>query len=301
MAVDQSQQDFNSFFAGVSSSRIEDLRALRTLYPERVLCERSTEWRYRVLGSAPQTLLLLPGGELVNDLVFQFALDMQRSSCRVLYPAYPRVSSLEELADGLVAILDAEKIESTAILGASFGGAVTQVLVRRHPHRINAMILSNTGVPMRRQAPAVWALLQVANLMSWPVLGKLLTNPMIKILDPAYSDYAFWRAYLQELFVVRLTKPDVLANIRQQLEYHWGFRFTPNDLPGWKGRVLIAESDTDVIGPRRRQALREAYPHAELHTFHNAGHAPIFTRYDEYLAMVKAFLGCTSGPSALSD
>jgi maspardin len=67
-------------------------------------------------------------------------------------------------------------------------------------------------------------------------------------------------------------------------------RCAPADLKNRHGRVLIAESDTDVIGPRRRDALRKTYPQAQVHTFHNAGHAPMFTRYDEYLRMVQDFL-----------
>jgi pimeloyl-ACP methyl ester carboxylesterase len=36
-----------------------------------------------------------------------------------------------------------------AILGASFGGAVAQVFVRRYPDRVSELILSNTGVPLK--------------------------------------------------------------------------------------------------------------------------------------------------------
>ncbi|MFZ1087633.1 MAG: hypothetical protein WAN35_21950 [Terracidiphilus sp.] len=56
------------------------------------------------------------------------------------------------------------------------------------------------------------------------------------------------------------------------------------------GKVLIAESDTDVFSPQRRQALRATYPNAEVLTFHNGGHATMFLRFDEYLAMLKGFL-----------
>ncbi len=110
--------------------------------------------------------------------------------------------------------------------------------------------------------------------------------------DRSGADKQFWTGYLDELFSSRLTKADVQSNIRIQHEYHRRFHFTPEDLKGWPGRVLIAESDTDIIGPRRRQALRQAYPNAEIRTFHDAGHAPMFSRFDEYLAMVRQFLDC---------
>jgi pimeloyl-ACP methyl ester carboxylesterase len=242
------------------------------------------------LGTAAPALLGIPGGELVNDLGFEFALAMSGMR-RMVYPAYPRVSSVEELADGLCAILDAEKIEQTAILGASFGGAVAQIFVRKYPGRVNALILSNTGVPLRYLAPSVRIFEWMARALRWSTTTRLLRRPLLKTFDPAGLDGAFWTGYLDELFSSRLTKADVVSNFRNQHEYHRRFHFTPRDLEKWPGRVLIAESDTDVIGARRRRALRQTYPNAEVHTFHDAGHAPMFSRREEYLFMVERFLG----------
>jgi len=273
-----------------ASSKLAKLIHFRQYYPERVLRVGVTDWRYRVLGNASQTLLAIPGGELVNDLGFEFALAIC-DSCRVIYPAYPSVSSLEEIADGLNAILDAEHNDSTAILGASFGGSVAQVFVRRYPQRVNALILSNTGVPISYLAPAVRFFAWIAQAFPWTLTRKLLRGPLLKTVDQENADTAFWTDYLNELFAARLKKSDVMANFRIQLDYHQRFRFKPEDLQQWPGRVLIAESDNDVIGPARRRRLRETYPTAKVHAYHAAGHAPMFARFDEYLAMVKDFLG----------
>jgi len=268
-----------------SMEGMNSVEAFRSSFPERT----TGPWRYRVLGAGERTLLALPGGELVNDLGFEFAMAMSRA-CRVIYPAYPRASSIIELADGLCGILDVEKIDRAALLGASFGGAVAQIFVRRHPDRTSALILSNTGVPLKSLAPSVRISGWIAAALPWSVTSKLLRKPLLKTLDPAGRERAFWSAYLDELFSERLTKADVLSNIRHQYEYHTRFRFTPQDLSTWTGKVLIAESDTDIIGPRRRKALRDLYPQAEVRTFHNAGHAPMFSCAEEYLAMVRAFL-----------
>jgi len=78
---------------------LEELRAIR---------EKSLgDWKYRVFGTGAKTFLAIPGGELVNDLGFELAIG---ETHRVVYPAYPRASSIEELADGLRMILDAEGI-----------------------------------------------------------------------------------------------------------------------------------------------------------------------------------------------
>ena len=283
------QRGFRGFFGKVSSPKAAALLDFRQRFPEKVLHAGAAEWRYRVIGSAAPALLALPGGELVNDLGFEFALAIS-DSCRVVYPAYPRVDSIEELASGLRAILDAEKIEEAAILGASFGGALAQVFVRRHPERISHLMLSNCGVPLRSLVPSVRAFNWMAQLLPWSAIAGLLRKPLLKAIDPESKDRDFWKAYLDEMLATRIAKADMLANFRIQLDYHRRFHFTPSDLADWKGEVLIAESDTDVIGPRRREALRATYPNAEVHTFHNGGHATMFLRFDEYLAMVKRFI-----------
>ena len=100
----------------------------------------------------------------------------------------------------------------------------------------------------------------------------------------------FWNGYFDELFASKLTKADLVSNFRVQHDYYRRFHFVPQDLENWPGRILIAESDTDVLGPRLRRALRQAYPNAEVRTFHNGGHGTMFLRFDEYLAMVRQFL-----------
>jgi len=283
---------FTRFYEGISSSKLEELRAFRNLHPERSIHVGQAEWRYRILGADTlPTLVLLPGGELVNDLGFQFAMAMSDAGYRIVYPAYPRVSSLAELADGLAAVLDAEQIQFAAVLGASFGAAAAQVLVRRHPQRVRKLILSNCGVPMRRLVPAVWTALALARTLPWSTMRRLLARGFVKVVDPRdEQERRFWVAYVAELMDTRLGKADLLANMALQLEYHRRYRFQSSDLANWAGSILIAESDNDVIGPSRRKGLRDTYPAAKVHTFHNGGHATMFLRFDEYLAMVKDFL-----------
>jgi pimeloyl-ACP methyl ester carboxylesterase len=247
------------------------------------------EWRYRCFGTGIRTILLLPGGELVNDLGFSFALSLSQDY-RILYPAYPRAESLEELADGLVAILDREGVVRASLLGASFGGAVAQVFVRRHRDRVRDLILSNTGVPLQRLTGALRVTYWIAKVLPWGMLSKLLRRTMLKAIRPPVVDLEFWNAYLDELFSRRLAKHDVLENLLIQFAYHSRLCFSSEDLKSWSGRVLIAESDSDIIGPSRRKLLRETYPSAGVHTFHDAGHAPMFTQADEYLKVIKTFL-----------
>jgi pimeloyl-ACP methyl ester carboxylesterase len=265
------------------------LRAFRASYPNKSLAVAGAEWKYRICGAGARTLLMLPGGELVNDMGFDLAAALA-PRFRIIYPAYPRVRSLDELADGVAAIFDAEHIAHGLVLGASFGGAVAQCMVRRHPDRVERLILSNTGVPLaylvrgRRIANAV------LSSIPWPLLRGLLTKSIIKLLGAPAAELPFWRDYTNELFATQLTKADVMANLRIQYEYHLRYRFSPKDLAAWPGKVFIIESDNDIFNAERRKALRDAYPQAPVYTFHGAGHAPAFSRAGEYLEVLGRFL-----------
>src|ERR1035441_7565316 len=115
-----SEENFARFYGNVVSPKAASLADFRRRFPEKIVTDGAHEWRYRVIGTGSLTLLALPGGELVNDLGFEFALAM-RGRVPLPQSAYPRVDSMEELASGLAAILDAEEIDQAAILGASFG------------------------------------------------------------------------------------------------------------------------------------------------------------------------------------
>jgi pimeloyl-ACP methyl ester carboxylesterase len=163
-------------------------------------------------------------------------------------------------------------------------------MVRRHPDRVERLILSNTGVPLaylvrgRRIANAV------LSSIPWPLLRGLLTKSIIKLLGAPAAELPFWRDYTNELFATQLTKADVMANLRIQYEYHLRYRFSPEDLAAWPGKVFIIESDNDIFNAERRKALRDAYPQAPVYTFHGAGHAPAFSRAGEYLEVLGRFL-----------
>ena len=128
---------------------------------------------------------------------------------------------------------------------------------------MKALVLSNTGVPMRRLAPAVLLVYCIARALPWGMTTRILRKPLLKTLDPDGTYGSFWEWYLDELFSSRIEKADMMSNFANQCEYHCHlpgqrFHFRAGDAPNWRGRVLIAESDTDVIGPARRKSSEGA-------------------------------------------
>jgi pimeloyl-ACP methyl ester carboxylesterase len=268
----------------------ERLRAFRARYPNKMLTAGRAEWRYRICGEGARPLLMLPGGELVNDLGFDL-VNALAPRFRIVYPAYPRVDALADLADGIAAILEAENMPRTLALGTSFGGAVAQCLVRRHPDKFERLILSNCGVPLANQVRKRKIANAALSMVPWPVLRRMLARSITKLLGAPAEDGAFWQDYAKELVETRITRADVMSNLRHQLEYHERYRFAPDDLAAWPGKVFIIESDNDLFGPERRKAQRDTYPQAQVYTFRGAGQSPAVSRPGEYREVLERFLG----------
>lgn len=171
-------------------NQAERLRAFRANYPEKSLRLGGVEWKYRMCGAGARTLLMLPGGELVNDLGFDLVAALA-PRFRIVYPAYPRVDSLDDLADGVAAILAAENSGRATVLGASFGGAVAQSMIRRHPESIERLILSNTGVPLAHLVRGRQIANAVLAAMPWPVLRGLMAKSILKLLGAPADELPF--------------------------------------------------------------------------------------------------------------
>ena len=67
--------------------------------------------------------------------------------------------------------------------------------------------------------------------------------------------------------------------------------YKPDDLDGWRGRVLIMDADDDPHMPAAtRLALRALYPQAEVHSFSGTGHSAAIVDPDGYAQVIRRFL-----------
>ena len=68
--------------------------------------------------------------------------------------------TLEQMADDAIAVLDHAGVESAHVVGASMGGAISQVLALKYPERVRSLTLACTACrhhPWRRELLGEWA------------------------------------------------------------------------------------------------------------------------------------------------
>jgi pimeloyl-ACP methyl ester carboxylesterase len=171
-------------------------------------------------------------------------------------------------------------------VGASFGGLLAQRFALRYPGRVTHLVLADTSVPRparaakNRRAARIIAILP-SRLVRWLLRG--LGGKAMKGVDPT----GFWTHYTAEV-VAGLGAEDLAAHYRAAADLDAGPVLDGRPLAS---RTLLLESDDDpFVRKAAAQALREAFPGANLHVFRGGGHAPSILRPDEYAHVIASFL-----------
>lgn len=285
----------DSLYRRVPSDQVARLKKFRSTHPLQHRTIGDTDWEYISCGQGEQVLLLLPGALSVGESTFPLITALE-NEYRIVAPSYALSLNMAGLCDGIANILEAEGLNRVHLLGGSYGGLVAQYFVRRHPDRVSSLVLSHTFVLTPKFATPLWIAGKLFPSLPRSVFVPLLKLRLNKLLlstlrAAGHPEYEFWRAYLNEAIAsgrfkeVFIHQNKCLLDCAQQQP-----QSTPDDLKEWQGRILIIESDNDVIGKADRELLRKTYPQAQIHTFHNVGHASSIIKREEVVSIIKEFL-----------
>jgi pimeloyl-ACP methyl ester carboxylesterase len=291
---------FDKIYRNAPQEQKEQLVRFRDLHPHKTLTVAGLQWDYIVGGKGPETLAVCVGGARTSDPAFRLILALEEQH-HVIAPTYPYASRMDQLVEGINAILEAEGIQQAHIWGTSLGGMVVQCFVRKHPERLKSMIAGDTFIPSRSLAEKER---KQANLLRFIPLRPLIPwvrsrmNKVITSDIPGEGERAFWRAFINEWLTTEYNREWILRARDISIDYGSNYSFQPTDLATWTGRILIIDSDTDrTVGERNLSELKAMYPQAQTYTFHNAGHVPVITCEKEYFSLIKGFLEQQTLPS----
>jgi pimeloyl-ACP methyl ester carboxylesterase len=276
-------------YVGVSPADMEKFQFFCNMCPYKQVTIGGVEWPYLVNKGSGKTLLLLSGALAIPDISW-LSIAHFAKTYRVIAPSYPTVKTMDALADGIAEILRQEGIEQAHVCGGSYGGFVAQVFVRRHPGLTRSLVLSQTFPPdpvnvKALTKMAVWLPLLPEGVLRW-LMGKWLGS----LMPAKTAETALLHALFAELLYHRLTKADILSAFWRTVDY-CAQEYTPQDLAGWPGKVLLVMADDDPSTPEPvRAALSALYPGARMHIFHGTGHVTSVLKEEEYQAVIGGFL-----------
>lgn len=198
--------------------------------------------------------------------------------------------SLEQMADDAVSVLDHAGIESAHVIGASMGGAISQILTVKYPERVRSLTLACTACrhhPWRREVIGSWAEMAAERGM-----GAMAEVAARWVIGPR----SFRRAWpaMGWLGPLATTRPShgFVAQARAILaaDEAMGDRLGEITVP-----TLVIVGNQDILTPRGdSEEIAERIPTAELVVLSGAAHGLMFEHASTFNRVLGDFLGRAS-------
>ncbi len=141
-----SKTSFEELYADVDPETVDSLVTFRNAYPTKAVFVNDKPWEYLVLGQGENTIVFLHGMTGAYDIWWQ-QMEVLQEQYRVISMTYPAAESLNDMAGGVMVILEAEGVNQVHLVGSSLGGYFAQYLVANHPDKVLSAVLANTFPP----------------------------------------------------------------------------------------------------------------------------------------------------------
>ena len=197
------------------------------------------------------------------------------------------VYTLEQMADDAIAVLDAVGIERAHVVGASMGGAITQIVVLKYPERVNSITLACTACrnhPWRRELLNSWATTageRGMGAMTSEAARWVIGPRSFRRLMPAFG-------WLGPLAMGRPAHAFV-AQVRAILATDEAMA---DALSAVRVPALVIVGNQDILTPRGdSEELAERIPGAELVVISGAAHGLMVEHASTFNRVLLEFLG----------
>lgn len=242
-------------------------------------------WKYYVEGHGSKSILFVHGMGGAYNIWWQQAAALEEKYQIVTFTLPEEISSLKKASEGILRILAAEHINHFIVVGTSMGGYIAQYLVNTIPDRIEKAVFGNTFPPNNRIAKENSVKSKLVPLLPEMLIAKLGDNQLRSKILPAANNSDLLAATLKSL---PFSKKQFINRYFVVVD---PFTTHPGRLEIHKIPKLILESDNDpLIELPLRKALKDLYPDAKVHTFHQEGHFPYINAAGEYNKVLASFL-----------
>jgi 3-oxoadipate enol-lactonase len=198
----------------------------------------------------------------------------------------PGPYDLEVMAGDALAVLDAAGIADAHVMGASMGGAISQIIAVRHPERVRSLVLACTAcrqLPWRRELLTEWA-----DVAEREGMGGFTTYAVRWVIGPR-SLRRFWPALgLVGTLAQNLTADSFLAQVQAILAADDDVRF---ELRGVRAPTLVLVGSQDILTPLGdSEEIADLIPGAELAVVGGGAHGFMFEHASAFNRTVLDFL-----------
>ena len=258
---------------------------------------------YQEAGSRAAPVLLLIHGFTASNFVWSdVLLPLARNGFRVIAPDLVGFGFSEKPKRGeytvdaqarmIIGLMDHLGIESAALIGSSYGGAVAATCALDYSERVRRLVLVDAVIndDIKRQP--------LMRLASTPLLGDLISPLMLGsrriIFRRMRQGYAPQNAHLFDERKMNAHHRPLLAANTQRATLttlrRWSARRIEDEAQYIRQPVLLVWGEYDVETPLKHgRQLLEKIPNARLLIFRDCGHMPMEEYPDEFTEVVSSF------------
>jgi pimeloyl-ACP methyl ester carboxylesterase len=281
------------YYRKVPAAQLEVFKRFRQEHQLKKIVINEVDWQVLCAGDLTgEPLLILPGALSTAESAWRDIMALEDHPYRLFIPGYPaKLDSMSALADGVAQMLIRHGIQSTYVLGGSYGGMLAQVFTHQYPAMVSKLVLSHTYPPEKHRADSVTPALRLFRALPMFVVKKMLRDRMTGVLPPKPSPQLLLIAAQIRETVDRHFTRQAAINIYLRMMDFDRKEYTPADLADWSGKTLILLAEDDPTTPEaRRKALIELYPGAVVHLTKSDDPSASMLESGEYTKLVEEFL-----------
>lgn len=229
---------------------------------------------YELEGSGPPAVYICGFGSHSNDylgLMVRQALNKQytlltvdnRGAGQTAFNGTP--STLADMADDIVAIMNQHQMDTASVLGISMGGMIGLTLAVRHPHRVRSQVIavsSAHSVPQPNRSSFILSKLRdmrerkipqdvINSFNALAILGEGIFSDFPVIVDALVNGPPDPQAMSHEGFELQMAAVEGY-DVREQLKQL--------NIP----TLVMSSPDDILVPPRFQDEIAELVPNAEI-------------------------------------
>lgn len=279
-----------------SSDFNQDLKNFLLTHPYQKITIQGSCFRYIISGKEGNSSIVFLNGLNMQESWIKY-MEYFEKDYRVLmmeYPLEPKTNN--ELLDLISGLLKALNITKPIIIGASDGGVLAQLYLRRFPQNIGGLILMTTVtldskyVEDMRNEPNPKIFQFLFRLLPYSILKKKLVGQASSYINgESETEQEYGRSFLQTIASDSYYKKKFIHIFGLVNEMSKHKNFNREEFNPIKGKVLILNPEKDLFSKEDQERLAKLIPEADI-KYMRGGHLAFIMCAEEYIEVINHFL-----------
>ncbi|MBQ8088367.1 MAG: alpha/beta hydrolase [Clostridia bacterium] len=216
---------------------------------------------------------------------------------RMLLIEYPAdTKSNDEQLSVIHSLVQALHIERPIIVGASDGGMLAQLYIRKYQDGFALILMATVTLdseylePDRKRPWLTGALTAALRLVPWRLSARLLLGKVnTYYADETEAERAYGASFFQMIAADRRSKQKLIHSFQMVGALVHEPLLKTSDFDCVRGRILLLQPENDIFSKNDQKTLEALLPEPKAHTMRGGHHGP-WVLQDEYISKIRDFL-----------